>query len=228
MSLWNLRVLSILAPAIVTIACAPAASRTYSSDAHRIGPKEVEQRSSPSRTTTPGTKSPIRSVDFSKVSYADLTEHISSSRATHSTLKVGEGSPSFINYGDITGDGSEEAMVAQSIDNRGSAILYYVFVFTLEKGKLKVLWAFETGDRADGGLRQVYADNDQLVIELFGKDRVAGGNLFIGDEALCCPSSFTRSRYKWTGTVFQQIGKEVLENTRGDASPVMPPYLPAS
>src|SRR2546425_1142334 len=114
----------------------------------------------------------------------------------------------------ITGDGDEDAMVALGIDNHGSAIPDYVYIFTIEKGKAKLIWDFETGDRADGGLRNVYADNGQLVIELFGKDRVIGGQLYTGEEGLCCPSSFTRTRYKWTGKHFEEVGRETLDNPR--------------
>jgi hypothetical protein len=88
----------------------------------------------------------------------------------------------------------------------------------------QVIWDFDTGDRADGGLRQVYTENGQLLIDLYGKDRVVGGELYKGDEALCCPSSFTRTRYLWTGKSFEQTSKEVLENPARDASPTMPVY----
>ncbi len=122
----------------------------------------------------------------------------------------------------ITGDGDEGAMVGLGINNNGSAIPDYVYLFTMEKGKVKLIWDFETGDRADGGLRNVYAENGQLVIELFGKDRVIGGQLYRGEEGLCCPGSFTRARYKWTGKRFEQTSTEVLNNPSGNANPVMP------
>jgi hypothetical protein len=169
------------------------------------------------------TNSQIRLVDFNKVTYVNFPDY-SRSKPKHITLKAGEGKPSYVNYGDITGDKMEEAIVVLSIDNRGSAIQYYVYVFTEENQKLKLLWDFEAGDRADGGLRQIYAENGQLVIELFGKDRIVGGELYKGDEGLCCPSSFTRTWYHWTGKEFQQISKEVLANPKGNASPLMSPY----
>src|SRR5260370_23716551 len=98
----------------------------------------------------------------------------------------------------------------------------------MEKEHPKLLWDFDTGDRADGGLRQVYADNGQLVIELFGKDGVIGGQLYKGEEGLCCPSSFTRTRYKWTSKHFQEIGTEVLDNPTGDANPTIPRHSPVN
>jgi hypothetical protein len=169
------------------------------------------------------TNSQIRSVDFNKVAYPDFPDY-SKSKPKHIELKAGEGKPAYVNYGDITGDEMEDAMVVLSIDNRGSAISHYVYIFTEENQKLKLLWDFEAGDRADGGLRQIYAENGQLVIELFGKDRIVGGELYKGDEGLCCPSSFTRTWYHWTGKEFQQISKEVLANPKGNASPLMSPY----
>jgi hypothetical protein len=176
-------------------------------------------------TPVPDIKSPIRSVDFDRIAYPKFPDY-SGDEKRIITLKPGEGGPSHINYGDVTGDGEEEAMVVLPLETRGSAIVYYVYIFTLEQGSPKLLWDFETGDRADGGLRQLSAENGQLVIELYGKDRVIGGELYKGDEGLCCPSSFTRALYKWTGNDFQLAGKESLPNSRGDANPVMPLYHP--
>jgi len=136
-----------------------------------------------------------------------------------------EATPSFINYGDATGDANEEAIVAISIENRGSAVPYYVYTFTLENGKPKLIWHFETGDRADGGLRQVFAENGELEIEIYGKNRVVGHKLYLGDEALCCPRVFTGTRYKWNGKKFEQDGDaRILENPQGHGSPIMPEY----
>jgi hypothetical protein len=170
-------------------------------------------------------QSPIRSVDFDNLAYPNFPDY-SRDQKRRLTLKPGEGGPNFINYGDVTGDGSEDAVVALGIGVRGSAVPDYVYIFTVEKGKPKLIWDFETGDRADGGLRNVYADNGQLVVELFGKDRVIGGQLYKGDEGLCCPSSFTRTRYKWTGKNFAEISREIFDNPSRDANPVMPQYAP--
>ncbi len=187
----------------------------------------AEPQPSPSTSHTIAQNSPIRLVNFSNVSYPNYTEY-RSDKKKRVTLMPGKASPAYLNYGDVTGDGIEEAMAVLGIDIRGSATPEYVYIFTVDKGQPKLIWDFETGDRADGGLRQVYADNGQLVIELFGKDRVIGGELYKGDEGLCCPSSYTRTRYSWTGKSFQQISKEVLANPRGDANPVMPSYHPPS
>jgi len=207
---------------LVALSCSTSARRNDSS-ASQNRPSNVPALSAP----TPA--SPIRAVDFDNISYPNFPDYSDPNgrKKKYVTLKPGDGGPNFINYGDITGDGVEDAMVALGIDNHGSAIPDYVYIFTMENGKLKLIWDFETGDRADGGLRNVYAENGQLVIELFGKDRVIGGQLYRGEEGLCCPSSFTRTRYKWTGKHFKEVGRETLNNPRRDANPVMPEYSPS-
>lgn len=76
---------------------------------------------------------------------------------------------SHLAYGDVTRDGSEDAVVVVFENVRGSAIPYYVFIYSIVDGSPELLWSFETGDRADGGLRQVYAESGNLLIELYGK-----------------------------------------------------------
>jgi hypothetical protein len=126
-------------------------------------------------------------------------------------------------YGDVTGDGKEEAILVLFENVRGSAIPYYVYVYTLNSGKPGLLWSFQTGDRGDGGLRQAYAENAELVIDLYGKDTVVNENLE-DKEVLgaCCPKSFTRSRYKWDGKEFRRQGSEVLPNPLSNAE-LLPP-----
>lgn len=166
----------------------------------------------------------IRSTDFANIRYPNLPDY-SGSEKKRVTLKPGEATPSHLSYGDVTGDGEEDAIVVLPIENSGSAIPYYVYIFTMEKEHPKIMWGFETGDRADGGLRRVYAENGKLVIELYGKDRVIGGELYREDEGLCCPSVFTRAYYKWTGEKFQQQSKvEVLRNPEGNAIVLMPEF----
>src|SRR5436309_442423 len=62
-----------------------------------------------------------------------------------------------------------------------------------------LLWGFLTGDRADGGLRHIAAENGCLTIELYGKDTRIGGKLFGSEPGLadCCAMSVTRTNYRW-------------------------------
>ncbi len=115
-------------------------------------------------------------------------------------------------FGDVTGDGEDEAFVILKIETAGSAIPQLVYIFTLLTEEPELIWYFRTGDRADGGLKDLRADDGELAIELFGQDRYILGEVetskITGDlEQLCCPTFFTRTRYKWNGKNFQLQGK---------------------
>ncbi|MGI8732269.1 MAG: hypothetical protein ACR2LM_03080 [Pyrinomonadaceae bacterium] len=189
---------------------------------------------------SPAPSSPIRSLDFGNFTYRAKPIYSKGDRSF--TLKNGkyEGryrgvfdipypvSLSYLSYGDVTGDEVEEALVVLFENVKGTAIPYYVYVYTLKKGSPKLLWSFETGDRADGGLRQVYSENGELVIEVYGKGKTIGGDLYAEDGMTggdCCPTHFTRARYQRQGNRFQQKGKEeILSNPVGGAPVVMPRY----
>lgn len=129
------------------------------------------------------------------------------------------------NFGDVTGDGQDEAFVILKIETGGSALPQIVYVFEWKNEKPELIWHFRTGDRADGGLRDIKADNGELVIELYGQDRYIFGEVetlkIIGDEEqLCCPNYFTRNRYKLTNGRFVLQGKR---QTYSIAEPNNPP-----
>ena len=177
---------------------------------------------------TPTPNSPIRSIDFSNFTYP-AWPIFGNRRGKRFTLRDGElpmkldkdGYPVEVglsggvdSYGDATGDGVEDAIIWFSEDNRGSAIVNAAYIYTLKRNRPVFLWGFEAGDRADGGLQRVYAENGELVVELEGKDKIIGQDLFAEDETshgACCPTMFTRTRYEWRDARFRQKGEaEVL------------------
>jgi len=128
-----------------------------------------------------------------------------------------------IKYGDVTNDGVEEAMLARGVESFGSAILSTVYVYSVQNHRAKVLWQFESGDRAYGGFQAIYAHCGDLIVELEGQnatpeDPYASEAPWIvdkGDGGACCPSYFTRTRYEWRKGRFRRKGKpEVLPLTR--------------
>jgi hypothetical protein len=124
-------------------------------------------------------------------------------------------------HGDVTGDGKEEALVVHSQSTRGSAIPYFVYVYTVSRDKPKLLWSFYAGERGDGGLRQIAAESGDLVVELYGRDRVVNGGTSMEEDniGVCCPKFYTRSRYEWRGGRFRLKGKEAaLPNPQGNAA----------
>ncbi len=119
-----------------------------------------------------------------------------------------------VKYFDVTGDGEDEAIVVLKVETGGSAIPQLVYVFTWNGKGPEIIWPFRTGDRADGGLKDVRPENGNLVIELYGQDRFVLGQTETGKitddfEQLCCPMYFTRSEYKWNGRNFLMQGKRL-------------------
>jgi len=115
---------------------------------------------------------------------------------------------------DVTGDSNDEAIVVLKVETEGSAIPQLVYVFEWKNGRPELIWPFRTGDRADGGLKNIYAENGQLVVELYGQDRFILGQTETGKitddlEQLCCPTYFSRSTYKWNGKNFLMQGKRL-------------------
>jgi len=92
----------------------------------------------------------------------------------------------------------------------GTAITYYVYVYTMKANYPNLIWAVGTGDRSQGGLRKVYAENGELVIELYGNNSRVNGNVFGDDFSACCPSSFTKPRYRWARGHFVQHAKSEI------------------
>lgn len=123
-----------------------------------------------------------------------------------------------IEYGDVTGDGREEALAVLYAEVGVTESSEDVFIYALKNEKPTLLWKFATGDRADGGLRRIYAENGQLVVELAGKNKIIGGDLYAPDGTLtgaCCPTVFTRTKYRWIRGRFVRSGEsEVLPFTR--------------
>lgn len=126
---------------------------------------------------------------------------------------------------DVTGDGDDEAVVILKIETGGSAVPQIVHVFSWKDGKPVLVWPFRTGDRSDGGLKNIFAEGGNLVVELYGQDRFLLGQTEtgrIGDdlEQICCPTHFTRTVYKWNGKNFIMQGKRLTYSV-GD--PTAPP-----
>ena len=115
---------------------------------------------------------------------------------------------------DVTGDGQDEAVVVLKIETAGSAIPQIVYIFEWKNGEPELIWSFRTGDRADGGLKNVRVENGSFTVELYGQDRFLLGQMETGKitgdiEQLCCPKYFTRSFYKWNGKSFAMQGKRL-------------------
>jgi hypothetical protein len=125
-----------------------------------------------------------------------------------------------VKYGDLTGDSEPEAIVILGVITGGLTNLNVVHIVKQEGNTPRIIWTFETGDKGDGGLKDISAQNGELNVELYGKDRYIfrqKETLKIEDDyetPVCCPIWFTKSTYKWNGRDFAiQPKRESLEYT---------------
>jgi hypothetical protein len=214
---------------VATLWVIPHFRSTDKSDVQTTSQKVVTPTSPAESKPSPTPNSPIRSVDFANFTYPIIADlKVFGSRRKTFTLKNSEfpetkdavgmflsKGTTPVSYGDVTGDGDEEALVRIGVDTSGgTASIGCIYIYAWRNNMPKLLWSFVGGDRADGGLRSAYAENGGLVVELKGKDKIIGTDLYADDSTSsgdCCPTFFTRTRYQWNGKRFKQIGKaEVL------------------
>lgn len=175
-----------------------------------------------SLSPTPKLDSPIRKVDFENFKYPWV--YMNTLRMGFFELKNGEQEKTEqqagaqlreIEYGDVTDDGEEEAIISISPETGGNCSCDMVYIYAYDIKKPKLLWGFGTGDRAEGGLKKIYAENGELVVELFGDDKFENGewkyDIAEGKfNGLCCPTTFTKFRFKWNGNKFVVEGNPEL------------------
>lgn len=125
---------------------------------------------------------------------------------------------------DVNVDGMDEALVVIKIETGGSAVPQVVYVYTWKNDSPELLWSFRTGDRTDGGLKDVRVEDGLLLVELYGQDRFLLGQSETGKitgdyEQLCCPVYFTRSFYKSNGKTFLMQGKRLTYKVADPSAP---------
>ncbi len=174
---------------------------------------------SPPSTSLPAPTSSIHKIDFENFTYP--AKPIYTNDGQTFTLKNGSYAgplateagitePVYLVdtiYGDVTGDGVDDALIVFTVNIHGSAIPYFVYVYAMDGTKPKLLWSFDTGDRAQGGLRRVFAENSNLVVELYGENAYVGmPNYDAAADCAACAAHYTRARYAWQSNHFQRIG----------------------
>jgi hypothetical protein len=102
-----------------------------------------------------------------------------------------------VEFADVTGEGKEDAIVVLLFRSGGTQNTHYVYIYSYEDGKPKLLAYCHTGDRAKNGLHKVYGERGALVFELLDPKQMSGD---------CCSSRFVRTRYRWHAGRFAAFG----------------------
>jgi hypothetical protein len=150
----------------------------------------------------------IRRIDFNNFTYApycggEEPKEVTVKNAEFSGERQTEDSTDrfyfkafSISYGDLNGDGNDEAFVLSLCSAGTNSYLSEGFVYTLRNGKPVLMTRIEGGDRGHGGLRSARVEKGIFVVERYAVDATG--------EA-CCPEFYISMNYKWNGREFVEV-----------------------
>lgn len=108
-----------------------------------------------------------------------------------------------VTYGDLDGDGVDEAAVHLNYSTGGTMNWDFLYIYKLKSGQPKALAILESGSRAYGGLARSVVENGQLVLDFADAERLVGD---------CCSEGYIRIHYRWRNGAFIEEG----QRERGD------------
>jgi hypothetical protein len=103
-----------------------------------------------------------------------------------------------INYGDLNGDGKDEAVILSACKTGGTGTFSEGFIYAVKAGKPILLTRIPGGDRAWGGLREAKVENGLLVVDRNDPEL---------NQANCCSEYAQIIKYRLNGTKLNLIGK---------------------
>ncbi|MGI8669543.1 MAG: hypothetical protein ACR2J3_06780 [Aridibacter sp.] len=115
-------------------------------------------------------------------------------------------------YGDLNGDGKEEAVVSSDCNTGGTGQFSEGYIFTIKNGKPVLLTRIEGGDRGFGGLVDIKIVKGLLVVEQ--NDPEGGAN--------CCAVYTLMTKYKLNGNKLVPIGKPIRRKIKFLEQPKVP------
>jgi len=158
-----------------------------------------------------GAQTGIRQVDFQNFTYepfciGEETSDVTVKGGEFSEEKEVEGyterfyfSVTVQGYGDIDGDGREEAVINSICNTGGTGNFSEGFVYTMKNGKPALLARIEGGDRAHGGIREIKVEKNLVIVQRNDVGELGGA---------CCPEYVVTSRYKRNGKEHIAVGKD--------------------
>ena len=103
-----------------------------------------------------------------------------------------------IEYGDLDGDGREEAVILSMCNTGGTGNFTEAYIYKLQDRTPKRIMLLSGGDRAFGGLRKAWIRDQILIVESNDAGKYGGA---------CCPEYIVTNRYKYSGKRLKEYGK---------------------
>ena len=108
-----------------------------------------------------------------------------------------------VTFGDVDGDGKEEAVVVIATNLCGAATSIDGYVYGVEKGEAVLRAEIEGGDRGEGGIQSVAVVKGEVIVRRFDVGPRGGA---------CCPDLVRIERWRWAGgKLVQQPGVQVVK-----------------
>lgn len=118
-----------------------------------------------------------------------------------------------MDYGDLTGDGVEDAAIVLDWSNGSTATYSTAQFFTIEQGMVRLLAGLPTGDRGDGGQVEVDVQDGRAVVIRNAVETSGVG--------VCCATHRVKQIWTWTGggLVEDESSRERLPLSSNGAPP---------
>ena len=184
-------------------------------------------------TTRAQTATDIRGVDFGNFTYridnspVTMNEGIQVGACAKRRGRAPAGDvwnvvPENIAYGDLDGDGREEAAVPLFANACGGTIITgeRVLVYTLRVGRPIALPEFDYVDEGCEKGKECGFSRSPVPLLVYDKDEkalVIENQYQTEGDATCCPSLYRRTWYRWDGSLFRAYKKsEVMKREEGN------------
>jgi hypothetical protein len=96
-------------------------------------------------------------------------------------------------YGDVTGDGVEEAIIISTENSGGTGRFDAIDVYAIRGGQPVVIGGIPGGDRGDGGIAEAKVEGGVIVVWRMASQE---------EDGACCPSKVQVERWSWKGDAF--------------------------
>lgn len=165
-----------------------------------------------------GGGSSIRSIDFLNRTYQSSDAGAITVKDGEAELEVDPCMPEMRGwfnvapptYGDVDGDGVEDAIVVTAFNGGGSGTFTSGEVYALRAGAAEPVKIGEIpgGDRGDGGLADIRIEGGKVLVERY---------MSMEDDGACCPSKVQKEVWRWDGRAFveDEAARQLVDNEDG-------------
>jgi len=113
-----------------------------------------------------------------------------------------------VTFGDIDGDGQEEALVTTATSLGGAGVLLEGFIYGLKDGEVVLRSEVESGDRGDGGIESMTARDGDAIVRRYRLENPSLPGSRYGST--CCPNWIEVERWHWDGSKLVKVSARFI------------------